>query len=186
MQILTSIVYFSIFQLRTDTKYNYIVTEILGQYINFRARKTSTNKNLGNDAIRAQCSEIWQQVHSIVCLNFVQVLMVLLRTDAQNLPLAVLLYPLFDKTHDIIRRKPQQSDMFPECVVIAATVLFYKHWMQMFTAKSDIEEHKKKAWASLKENFTKIPFPLPDKLESFIRRLDDRIYHTYLYKGDVW
>lgn len=174
-------------QLRADAKFNLIVTRILAQYINFRARKTAANKLLGKEQVLEICQEIWQQIDSFVGSNFVQVIMILLRTDPKDYKLDVVLYPLFDKTHELVLR--QQRQTFPEILIIILAVLFYKHWLQMCTRKEDKEMHTNKALTSLRKNFERMPEKVDKKFIGFIRRVDDRFYQTYRYnryKRTIW
>lgn len=169
-------------QLRADAKFNLIVTRILGQYINFRARKTAAMK-WGKEQDKEIAREIWQQMTSFVGSNFVQVIMVLLRTNAEDLKLACLLYYLFEKTHELILR--QQPQTFPEVLIIILAVLFYKHWLQMFPKKQDFKPHLLNGITSLEKNFEIFEQHLEEKWVRFIR-CDDKILQTYLYKGKIW
>lgn len=169
-------------QLRADAKFNFIVTRILGQYINFRARKTAAIK-WSHEQDKEICQEIWQQMDSFVGSNFVHVIMVLLRTNAEDYKLDCVLYYLFEKTHELILR--QQRQTFPEVLIIILAVLFYKHWLQMFRKKQDKISHKEIGKTSLERNFDLFEQGLEEKWVRFIR-CDDRILQTYLYKGKIW
>lgn len=177
-------------QLRADAKFNLIVTRILGQYITFRAKKTAANRSLGNEQVMEICAEIWNQIDRFVGPNYAQIIMILLLTTPQDYALDVVLYPLFNKTHELILR--QQRQTLPEIIVIILAVLFYRHWIKMCTTKEDTNRHNKKAMTSLQKNFDSDPmFPwfkkevLPEYMV-FVRSVDDRIYHSYSYKETIW
>lgn len=170
-------------QLRADARFNLIVTRILAQYISFRARKTAANKSLSKEQIHEICYEIWQQMDSFVGLNFSQRILILLRTDPKDYKLCVVLYHLFEWTHQLILR--QQRQTLPEVLVIILVVLFYKHWLQMFTATVDKKLHTKMALTSL-EKFGCLPRNFDQKFNIFIRMVDDRFYHAYLGKWTIW
>lgn len=173
--------------MRCDAKFNAIVTRMLGQYINFRARKTAADIKLGNDEVTEICKEIWQQIDSFVGSNYPQVIMVLLLTHTRNYPLDVVLYPLFDKTHELIQRSLSPS--FPKILVIILAVLFYKHWLQMCTTDVDVKTFTDKAKISL-EKFGLLPFKndIPKKYIGLTRYVDDKIkqYMYYVKNRKVW
>lgn len=163
-----------------------IIIRILGQYVNFRARKTAANKSLVKDQINDICKELWLQIDAFVGFNVMQVIMVLLRTDAKDYPLDVVLYPLFEKVHELFLRGRYQRQTYPEMLTFIITVLFYKHWQLMFTEKEDRKRHGTTALVSLKKNFSRMPENTEKKFEGFIRRIDDRIHHAFLYKKTAW
>lgn len=151
---------------------------ILGQYVNFRARKTAANKLLVRDQIKEICKEIWMQIVGLVGSNFMQIIMVILRTDVKDYPLDVVLYPLCDKIHEVFLRKWHGRKNFPEILTFIIAVLFYKHWLLMFTVKKDRLKHVKRAMNSLDLNFSTMPEDTEGRYGFFIRRVDDRIFHT--------
>lgn len=160
-----------------DPRYNLIVIRILGEYVNFRARKTAANKLLVRCQIKEICKEIWMQIFGLVGSNFMQMIMVILRTNVKDYPLDVVLYPLCDKIHETFLRRKHGQNSFPEILTFVIAVLFYKHWILMFTMKKDLRKHVKKATISLDLNFTTMPVD-PERRYSFIRLIDDRIRHT--------
>lgn len=110
------------------------------------------------------------------------IIMVLLRTDAKDYPLDVVLYPLFEKAHELMLRGRHKRQSFPEILLFILTVLFYKHWQLMFTEREDRRKHIGVARVSITKYFQKMPENVEKKYEGFIRRVDDRIHHSSLYK----
>lgn len=112
--------------------------------------------------------------------------MVLLRTSSKSYDLAVVLYPLFEKVHELISNGRHKHINIPEILIFIITVLFYKHWLQMFTEKDDKIKHYNFAKKSIIENFTempKVPSDLESTYEGFIRRIDDRFHPSRNYKN---
>lgn len=169
-------------QLKADAKFNLIIIRILGQYVNFRARITAANKSLVKDQIKEICKDIWLQLEIMLSNNFMYIIMVLLRTDAKDYPLDVVLYPLFEKAHELVLRGRHKRQSFPEILLFILTVLFYKHWQLMFTEREDRRKHIGIAKLSITKYFQKMPENVEKKFEGFIRRVDDRIHHSSLYK----
>lgn len=149
--------------------------------MNFRARLTAANKSLVKDQIDGICSEIWSQLAVLLYNRLIYIIMVLLRTDAKDYPLDVVLYPLFERTHELMLRG-RHKRVFPEVLLFIITVLFYKHWHQMFTEKEDKRKHVGFARICINKHFQRMPENLEKKFEGFVRRVDDRIYHTSLHK----
>lgn len=154
--------------------------------MNFRARKTAANKSLVKDQINEICKELWLQIDAFVGSNVMHIIMILLRTDPKDYPLDVVLYPLFEKIHELFLRGRYHRQPFPDILTFIITVLFYKHWLLMFTAKEDRLRHGNIAKASINKNFARMPENTEKKFEGFIRRIDDRIHHTSLYKKTAW
>lgn len=117
-------------QLRSDKKFTRIVSRMLGQYINFHAKKVADNQSMTQVTIKALCGEIWQQIEYFVGLSYSQVIMILLRTNPKEKTNSPILFPLFEATHTLIQRREPQA--YPKVLVIILTVLFYYHWLQMF------------------------------------------------------
>lgn len=159
-----------------------IVIRILGLYVNFRSRITAANKLLVRDQIKDVCKDVWLQLETMLSNNFMYIIMVLLRTDAKDYPLDVVLYPLFEKAHELMLRGRHTRQIFPDILVFILTVLFYKHWQLMFTEKEDRERHVGLAKLSIGRYFQKMPEHLEKKYEGFIRRIDDRIHQSAIYK----
>lgn len=155
---------------------------ILGLYVNFRARITAANKTLIKDQIREICKDLWLQLETMLSNNFMYIIMVLLRADAKDYPLDVVLYPLFEKAHELMLRGRHKRQMFPEILVFILTVLFYKHWQLMFTEKDDRRRHIGLAKLSICKYFEKMPENIEKKYEGFVRRIDDRIHQSAIYK----
>lgn len=175
--------FFHLLQLKSDSKFNFIVTRILGQYVNFRARQTAANTLLGKEQVQDICEDIWNKINTFVGPYYTHLIMVMLRTDAKNYPLDVVLYPLFNKTHEVFLR--QQRQPFPQIVTIIVAVLFYKHWLEMCTRKRDRQIHREKACTALKKNFDCIKSLTneeKEKFSGFQRRVDDRFYHLYKFR----
>lgn len=168
-------------QLKIDEKYNLILIRILGQYINFRSRMTAANKTLGKDETREICKDIWLQLEVMLSNNFIYIILVLLRTDAMDYPLDVVLYHLFEKAHELMLHDQHLNQTFPRILVFIITVLFYKHWLLMFTEKEDRERHIECAKLTIRK-FQKLPNNIEVKYKGFIRRIDDRILQCWLYK----
>lgn len=154
----------------------------MSQYVNFRARITSANESLVKDQIDEICNEIWLQLEIMLSNNFMHIIMVLMRTDAKVLKLAVLLYPLFSKAHELMLRGRHKRQSFPEILLFILTVLFYKHWKLMLTTPEDRFKHHNDAKLSINKYFQKMPENVEKKFDGFIRRVDDRIHHSSLYK----
>lgn len=155
----------------------------MGLYVNFRSRITAANRTLVKDDIRMICEDVWLQLETILSNNFMRIMMVLLRTDAKDYPLDVVLYPLFEKVHDLMLMcERHMRQIFPKILVFIITVLFYKHWQLMFTEKEDRERHIKLAKLSICKYFQKMPENIEKKYEGFIRRIDDRIHQSAIYK----
>lgn len=106
----------------------------------------------------------------------------MLLTDAKDYPLDVVLYPLFEKAHELMLRGRHRRQLFPDILVFILTVLFYKHWQQMFTEREDKRKHVNIARISISKYFHKMPENLDKMYDGFIRRVDDRIHHSSLYK----
>lgn len=172
--------------MKSDAKFNLIATRILGQYITFRAKKTAANKLLGSEQVMEICQEIWGQIESFVGPNYAQIIMVLLKTTPDIYSLDVILYHLFNKTHELIIRQQKQPQTLPQVIVIILAVLFYKHWYEMFTTKKDRRVHENKAWLSLKTNFGVLPDDVASELMVFVRSVDDRFHHAFLGKWKIW
>lgn len=175
-------------QLRYDSKFGAIVTPMLGQYVNFRARKTFADKSISGEGLYEIGDEILHQIKTIVGSNNSKIIMVLLLTKPKQYELDVLLYPIFERTHEMILR--QRDNSFPKFLVVILTVLFYKHWLQMCTTNKDKEEFTKKALQSLKLNFGKyIPFQdeIPKKCEVITRGFDDKVKQFMHYsRASAW
>lgn len=134
------------------------------------------------------CNDIWLQIETLVGSSIVHIIMVLLKTDPKNYPLDVVLYPLFQKAHEIILRKQYLCQPFPKTIRIILTVLFYKHWLQMFTWPSDTEKHRIFAKNAITANFVRF-----DRLDASTRnqmdkilRINDRFIQAYIYKYKIW
>lgn len=149
-----------------------ILTRILGQYVNFRARKTAVNKHLKSSQINEICKEVWMQIVGLVGSSFIHVIMVILRTDVQDYPLDVLLYPLCKMIHARLLR--ETPDNFPRIIIIIVAVLFYKNWLLMCTQSIDRKRHRNLAKNSLEMNFPEKIGQLNGDFECW-KRVDDRI-----------
>lgn len=185
---LIQILFILYLQLRSDAKFNFIVCKMLGSYVNFRARQTAANKALSQEQINECCCDIWQHVNSFAGSSIFFIIMVLLRTDAKNYPLDVVLHPLFHKAHELLLRQQESRRSFPQVLTIILTVLFYKHWLQMCTTPKDRFEHKRWAKNAINSNhferFERLPKNEMGKFRGFFR-IDDRIYQTYKYNNTI-
>lgn len=162
--------------------FNHIVCKMLGQYVNFRARQIAANKALSQDQINEYCCDIWQHINAFVGASIFFIIMVLLRTDAKNYPLDVVLYPLFKKAHELLLRQQDSRRTFPKVLAIILTVLFYKHWLQMCTTPKDRDKHTQ--WAKnaiIANRFVRFEREGDSKKFSKFFRIDDRIFHAYIY-----
>lgn len=161
---------------------------MLGQYVNFRARRTVSDANVKEEDRYSIGDEILHQIISIVGSNNSKIIMVLLLTKPKQYELDFLLYPIFERTHELILR--QRDNSFPKFLVVILTVLFYKHWLQMCTTREDRKEFRKKAFHSLKLNFGKfIPFQdeIPKKCEVITRGFDDKVKQFMHYsRASAW
>lgn len=161
---------------------------MLGRYINFRASQTAANKGLGKKQVMEICNDIWLQIETLVGSSIVHIIMVLLKTDPKNYPLDVVLYPLFQKAHEIVLRKQYLCQPFPKTIRIIVTVLFYKHWLQMCTRQSDTEKHRTFARNAINANFVCFERLDPESKRQMdeLLRINDRFYQAYLYKHKIW
>lgn len=154
--------------------------------MNFRAAQTAANKALDKKQVMEICNDIWLQIETLVGSSIVHIMMVLLKTDAKNYPLDVVLYPLFQKAHEIILRKQYLSQPFPKTIRIVITLIFYKHWLQMCTRRIDIKKHTNFAENAIDANFTVFDRldPSTQKKMTCFLRVSDRFYQAYLYPSN--
>lgn len=155
---------------------------ILSQYVNYRARFAAANKNLKQERIDNILRDIWFQLQVMLFGNLTYVTLVLLRTDVKNYSLDIILYPLFAKAHELMVDGCHIDTCFPPIMSFIATVLFYKQWQQMFTEKDDKRKHIGYARKSMCNHFQQMPEHTEKMYDGFIRRVDDRIYHSALNK----
>lgn len=165
-----------------DRKFNLILIRILAQYVNFRSRLTAANQSLIKDQIKDICKEIWLKLELLLSDKFVYIVMVMLRTDAKDYPLDVILYPLFERTSELMLNGRHKRENFPEILLFIITILFYKHWQLMFTESEDRRRHHRLAHASITKHFQRMPENIERRYEGFVTRIDDRIYQTSLFR----
>ena len=161
------------------------MTRILAQYVDFRARMTAANKSLVADQIKEITNELWNHLEMLLNGNFINIVMCLLRTDAKNYPLDVVLYPLFENAHQFMLVGRHKAENPPDVVIAIVTVLFYKHWLLMFTQNDDRRRHITSARASITRFFTKMPKFIDNRYDGLIRRVDDRIHHATIYRTNI-
>lgn len=170
---------YSQLQLRSNAKFNFVVTNLLGRYINFRATLVAANRAIDNDQVQEICDDLWIQIESLAGSNIVYIIMVLLKTDAKNYPLDVVLYKLFEKAHLVMLRNQYSRLPFPRTLTIILTVLFYRHWMQMCTYERDLIKHKRYAKTAINSLFY---FHLENLSETHVYfgflRIDDRFLQS--------
>lgn len=164
------------FQFKDDPKYNLIILRILSQYVNFRARSTACNQTLVQSEISKIVEHIWLQMQVLLSSNFMCVVMVLLGTDAKDLPQDHILYPLFEKANEFLSCGVHIQQDFPEILTCILTILFYKHWGLI--SKKDSVKHKRSAKMSLKKYYNRMPDDSTGVYEGFVRRVDDRLYNA--------
>lgn len=150
-----------------------MIVRILGVYVNFRA-------NQGKDAqtkteIDRITENIWSKLELILSNNFIYIVMVLLRTDAKNYPLDVILYPLFQRAHSLmLNRRHVDEKALPYVLLHIVTVLFYKHWKSMCTEMIDIKKHECLAHESITKYFEELPKGIEKKYDRLFRLVGDR------------
>lgn len=146
---------------------------ILGDYVNFRAKRGKGAKV--KTEIDRITEDIWSKLELILSNNFIYIVMVLLRTDAKNYPLDVILHPLFQRAHSLmLNRRHVDEKALPYILLYIVTVLFYKHWTSMCTEKIDIRKHECFAHESIPKYFQRLPKKVEKKYDWLFRLIGDR------------